>query len=266
MNALFIDDPSSWPPEVRTLLDDRLLKLRAYEGERRRIETLCARDVHVRMNPPPNPFEQVFNGTIEEVRRAIASLNVRGWHCTRLTEDEVKDLADNGLSPLSQDDLLHRIDRRERLGDVSSAQSARLKAKHQAGSSGRAGAIHFGFTQAELLDQSAVGRLLTSWGGEALYNSHENDAETGPLLRRIGAPRLVLVALPIVDVCTFQGIAESVYRYRMHVAGVSTSNNYGCEGTLRRPTKPNEIVRVLTLGENEFERMTQCSRWTRALK
>ncbi len=48
-----------------------------------------------------------------------------------------------------------------------------------------------------LRSEGAVGRLFRSWGGEALYNSHEDDLETGPLLRRIGTPCIWIVVLPI---------------------------------------------------------------------
>src|SRR5206468_12583890 len=39
----------------------------------------------------------------------------------------------------------------------------------------------------------------SNWGGEALYNSHDNDLETDPVLKIIGVPCLVEAVVPIAS-------------------------------------------------------------------
>jgi hypothetical protein len=261
MTALCIDDPSSWPAIVTSTLASRFHELVSYENERQRISRLCSIDVSARMLPPENRFQHVLREVLQETDLALANVRVRGWHCTRLSDDEVRNIRSDGLVPLSEAGLLDRIAARVRAGDIPLDLQVLLEHGHQADCEGRSGAVHVSFTRRDLSDEGAVGRLLRSWGGEALYNSHEADPRTGNLLRKIGKARIVVVSVPVSDVRTFQGFAETIYRYHMELNGISTADRYDCEGTLSRIVVPSEIEDVFSFGEPEFKELIDVGGW-----
>ena len=154
-----------------------------------------------------------------------------------------------------------RIDKRLQAGDIDEAVAGLLRATHQANDEGRFGAIHFALTPEALCDWMGVQRLFSSWGGEALYNSHESDGVTGPALQSIGEPRLVTARLPISEVRSFQEVGKSIYRFYMNSKGVVTRIGYGCEGTLRRPLLSTEIDAIHSFGDAEFKQLTRCETW-----
>ncbi len=57
---------------------------------------------------------------------------------------------------------------------------------------GRIGNICLFHTRHTLQDESRVIRFFISWGGESIYNNHENDSLMGKELRRIGMPCIVI--------------------------------------------------------------------------
>src|ERR1700676_2031123 len=46
-------------------------------------------------------------------------------------------------------------------------------------------------------NNGGVGRFFRYWGGEALYNSHQDHAVRGPLLESIGTPCVIQADIPI---------------------------------------------------------------------
>src|SRR5690606_19025663 len=61
--------------------------------------------------------------------------------------------------------------------------------------------LWFCFYEPSLAGERGIGRLFRSWGGEALYNSHEKDPTTGGALRRIGVPCIIKAIVPINNLC-----------------------------------------------------------------
>ena len=122
-----------------------------------------------------------------------------GWHCTRLTVDEITAIERHGMQLPNAEMLKRRVDELETRGVITTQIATRLRAKNQAHETNRAGRIWFCFFPPHMAGEFGIESLLRNWGGEALYNSHDNDAETGPLLRSIGIPCIVEAVVPVAS-------------------------------------------------------------------
>lgn len=127
-----------------------------------------------------------------ELKSLLQSHCLTGYHCTRQTAFEINEVRTHGLLPSSPELLSQRI---RRLNIPFSIQE-RLCNENDASEENRKGMIWFCLFPPV---QQAVGvqRFFRSWGGEALYNSHESDPEIGPRLRQIGIPCVVEMKIPI---------------------------------------------------------------------
>jgi hypothetical protein len=95
--------------------------------------------------------------------------------------------------------LTERIGRLRESGMIEEAIAERLATENRADSANRAGKIWFCFFPPHHAGESGIEALLRHWGGEALYNSHDNDPITGPILRALGTPCLVEADVPIAS-------------------------------------------------------------------
>jgi hypothetical protein len=161
--------------------------------------------------------------------------------------------------------LNDRIAARVKTGDISTEDAQVLMTTNNSGDPNRAGMVWFIFTRGPLQDEGDVIRLLQSWGGEALYNSHEADANLGPLLRGIGTPCVVEARVPLDDVNHFGDIGERMRRGFLIRRGVFLDNNGEMTGYVRKTVGADRIIAVHRLGAAEFEALTQCSKWWRKL-
>ena len=115
-------------------------------------------------------------------------------------------------------------------------------------SSNRSGLAWFCFTRALLRDESGIERLFRSWGGEALYNSHEDDKKTGPTLAALGKPCIVIARQRLVNAwCAIRGI--------------ETGDGADFEGCVRADIPGGDIVRIPTLDDPEFRSLTAHDTW-----
>ena len=121
--------------------------------------------------------------------------------------------------------------------------------------------IWFVFTTG-LLRGEAVWRLFTFWGGEALYKSHEDDPEIGPLLRTPGTACIVEVAAPVRAIETYCAVGERLVRCFLHRRGVDTGHDPEVEGYVAEPIPRPRIRRVITRIDSDFEGLTGCSTWS----
>ncbi len=254
--------PNTWPRELTELFDAHAEVLTHYERERLRIHRLCQDDILMRTNPPPNHYQEQRNRIVQCADEILMDESLLSFHCTRLTHDEIADIQTNGLLLLSTNTLQERIRRRVEAGDIPSSLSARLLNEHEADCEGRQGRLNFVSMRSELKSESGVGRLLRSWGGEALYNLHESDPETGPLLRRIGVPCIWIVALRICQIeSPFDNVGERFVWAYLKNHGVEISSAADMEAHLTDSLPPDAIIDVVIYGNPAFEALTGCTTW-----
>jgi hypothetical protein len=191
----------------------------------------------------------------------LEGVDLAGFHCTRLHELEIADILSEGLQPLSAAFLERRIQRLTALGTFRHAIGERLCAEHEAPDSGRAGMVWFVFSRSLLRDETSMSRFFRSWGGEALYWRHEEDPETGPVLRRVGVPCIVEAALAAHTLGTIMPVAERVVTVYLRRRRVRTAERSEMEGWSPVAVGPERIRRIVRLGERDFARLTRCHRW-----
>lgn len=259
--TISLDDEATWPPEVSQLLEAHLSVLQAYEQDRRRINAQLERDVTLRYSTPSNPHALLRDQVIARCDAALADHTLVGLHCTRLHDDEIAAVQRDGLWPLSSEGLVGRVQARVAAGDIPDYLGIRLFGAHQAGDRHRTGLIWFIFTHATLRDEHAVCRFFQSWGGEALYNSHEHDDETGPLLRGIGVPCIVEAAVPADRLHLFGSVGEALLAIYLGRRRIPTARIDGVEGYIQGQLEAAHIRRVVRASDPAFQQLTQHHQW-----
>lgn len=207
-----------------------------------------------------------YDAAIYALAAALAEHSLIGFHCTRLADHEVGTLRQGGMVPLSPALVEQRIDDAVRNGLVTSAQAARLKAKNQAGEKYRAGMIWFCFFEPHETGEHGISDLLRYWGGESLYNSHDRDAELGPLISSIGRPAIVEAEVPIAWLGGDGGVALAL-NVASHYALVEGANIEAglYEDNIKQPL-PGNLVRAIHLHPSaEFARLAGLVDWQHPL-
>ncbi len=258
----FLDDEETWPPELRLLFDAELEALSGYESERERVDNLCRDDVVLRTYPPENPYSRDRERVLDAVNAMLAQASLVGWHCTRLHETEITSIERDGLRPLDSALLRRRIQACVQAGDLAAEVAKRLHSEHQADDDNRKGLLWFIFTRDTLRDEHGVYRLFRSWGGEALYNSHEDDPATSAALRGIGIPCLVEAFVPVAEIKTFGAIGQRFLNIYLDRRGISTGNCSQMEGHVRVMIPGSAVRRVIRRADVDFEQLTGCATWT----
>lgn len=249
-----IDGAYPLPGELEAVLEASLPLLREYNEAQRTIDRQLETDYALRLNPPQNPLKSFRQALLNRVRNQLIGANVVGWHCTKLCEDEIASICSEGMYPLSPETSERRVQRRLDAGDVTSIAAAALRTKNQTADANRQ-MLWFVFTR-KLLRTSGVTDFFTYWGGEAIYNSHDRDPITGPVLRAIGKPCIIEISLPLESVVTFGPIEERVVRAFLSRNGISDGESPDCEGYTRDLVAPHQIRRVITTDDDDFQILT----------
>jgi hypothetical protein len=149
-----------------------------------------------------NPHSGSYLAFVENVGRDIMqSRTIRAWHYTRLVEDEVQTIRENGIHPGTLDTLRQRLDAQAKAGLFTAADAEALytasPCHHREQQPGRLG--KFWMTSDPVVaDDSGVELLLRNWGGEATY-FWLKDKRLERLVARIGRPRILEIGVPIAS-------------------------------------------------------------------
>jgi hypothetical protein len=262
---IFVDDETTWPAELRRALDGALPELRRYEAVREEFDARAEQDIVFRLRRPSNPHAAAKLRAVEDGNRAMAGRDIIGFHCSRLHDNDVADLRASGFRPLAAAHLHQRIEQRLSAGDIPPAVALSLRASPGADNADRARRTWFVFTRALLQDESGIWRLLRSWGGEALYSSHEYDQAIAPLLRSIGVPSIVKTRVPADDVEHCSEIGERLRRGFLLRRDIRADNDGKMEGYVRTAIGAERIMDIYRFGQPAFERLTQYKTWAKRL-
>ncbi|MDD2609367.1 MAG: hypothetical protein PHX60_06670 [Giesbergeria sp.] len=156
-----------------------------------------------------------------------------------------------------------RIDQLLHAGLVDYEVAQCLKAVNQANDSNRANMLWFCFYEPFLAGESGIGRFFKSWGGEALYNSHEDDPVTGAALCNIGIPCLIKANVPIASMkdSVFPDgvIAREFLSHRGHQVETSTRS----QGYSTKNISVQNIIEIIEHPSARFIELTKCEAWKR---
>ena len=160
---------------------------------------------------PENPFAGEFIWVTEHIMRLMESRTIRAWHYTRLTDAEIDAVRQVGVYPSSLDNIRQRFAAQVAAGVFTQEVADRLFADSPYQSEQFASrSDKFWMVSHPLeIEDSGVELLLESWGGEAAY-FWQRDAVLQDMLKRIGRPRVLEIAMPLVHSRHGYSAAEAI--------------------------------------------------------
>ena len=238
---LDLDRPSSWPAALSTYLHEHFDLFWAWEAKTGQIS---------------GPS---FDEAIYGLRNILRAYEIPGWHCTRLTDAEVDEILRDGMQLPNADTLTRRIDALVNTKLIEPQIALRLKSENWAAEENRSERIWFCFFPLGKADEHGIGPFFRHWGGEALYRCHEDDPVTSPILRRIGAPRLVEADVPVASLGGYPDF--SIYRRFLVSGGFRSNESTDFEGYCVHPLPAENVRRVISYPDREFYSLTRCAEW-----
>jgi hypothetical protein len=254
--SMILNDQATWPNEI-------LRYLRRHHDLFLTWELRRTDENRAPMNPElAHIMASQFDRAIYGLRELLRPYSLLGYHCTRLTDGEIDHIHSNGMQPPSAKMLSRRIQKLCDAGLLESAIADRLRQENQADENYRRGLIWFCFFPPHLAGQFGIERLLRSWGGEALYNSHERDSLTGPILKRIGTPCLIEADVPIASFQRYTSLENHLYRQFLVDRGHHTNERLEHEDCATCSISASHVRRVIRFTEPDFIELTNCDSWT----
>ncbi len=247
-----MDNETTWPSDVLEYIEHHHDLFQAWELIKCGVRNLT-------VNVPQ------YDVAIYGLRDILKKYSLHGYHCTRLIESEAQCIMSNGLQ-LPNERLLHdRIRQIEQSGVIDPKIADRLRKEKQATEIYRTDMIWFCFYPPRLAGQRGIERFFRNWGGEALYNSHEDDALTGPVLKGLGTPCLFEVKVPIVDLAIPSWLEDKIIRRFLMKRGLETNECVDHDGRATRPIMAQNIIRLIQFPNPDFVKLTGCDTWSPTL-
>ena len=250
------DHQDSWPGPILELLRASRKTLSAYKASERDYFKRYFANHTATVIEHCNKFAPARVAIIDEVAALLTRERLLCFHGTRLLPHEVVDIRAAGIALPSPEFFARRIDSAVKGGYLEAAISALLLNENQAGDKNQKH-IHFANRRADL--RSGLIRLLVSWGGEVGYVGHEYRADTGPALRRIGEPCLVLAAVP-VSVFPRTVVHNAATRFADSFTQSPDDVQAGFESWVNQPIPATWILDLIQFQDPRFELLTEYSK------
>ena len=193
-----------------------------------------------------------YDALVIEFRDILKRYSLIGYHCTRLTNDEIESIRSNGMVLQDSASLNLRIDRLLKCNLISHEIAQSLKETNQANNTNRANMLWFCFFEPFIAGECGIGRLFRSWGGEALYNSHESNPVTGKVLCSIGTPCIVKASVPIVSLKESKYPEGALARVLLSSSGHRLRIPIEHEGYSTHNVSAQNIIKIFEYPSEEF--------------
>src|SRR5271166_4115816 len=125
------DFEDTWPEALLKGLEAGRRSIAAYHLVRTRLDRKAELDVTLRNYRPINEYQAEWDAALALGQRTTASHRLLGFHATRLTEDEGREIEQCGLRPLSIELLERRLAALRKACALGAEQAARLLGRHQ---------------------------------------------------------------------------------------------------------------------------------------
>ncbi|MGF1832182.1 hypothetical protein [Photobacterium sanguinicancri] len=239
-----IAEQSTWPDEIVDYLDENHLKFLGWEtpGDDR-----------------VSAYE--YDQAILEFRSLLKPLSLVGYHCTKLTPYEIEDVRLNGMKLQNLESLKQRVLRLESTAEITETVAKELISINQADDRNRAGMLWFCFYEPHLAGFYGIQRFFKSWGGEALYNHHENRKNTGEVLKKIGVPCVIKARVVIESLKESYYPCSALIRVYLLNRGYVVDNGIEHEGYSTQNICSNQIEAIEQYPTEQFVKLTKCNEW-----
>lgn len=256
---IVIDGFTTWPKSVQCYLQTHESEINSYVTHERNIDRLSREDVFLRLRKyrPTNSHLGAWVKAKEFVKEAVADLRFVGFHCTRLTQPEIKDISDNGLLQQGKNLLNRKLDALQECGDMSPQTAEAIRELNDVDEPVRAGSIGFFHRLSGLTCGDMIHRLFRAWGGEAIYRQHETNPVVFEELTQVGAPCIVVASLNYSDIFSLMSVEERIIRIFLDRYDREPSL-HDCDSFVGRTVPALEVIPKT---EARFVMLTECDQW-----
>ena len=236
-----IEDEKTWPKEVSILFDKNiklLEKSQACEIWGSRLST--------------NPFRSSFDSIVEDINSKIASSEVIGYHCTRLLDYEAEEIDKNGLKLPSKELLQERLKEAHKRKIISQELVDNVMRQNEyLNTPVRENMLYLVCGVSELQNIGIL-KFFQLWGGEAVFNSHEQ-SEHRETLSRIGSPIIIRAKIKPGQE---KNIGKRLAYAYLIARGIPTEDTPSFDHCSRAPLLPDTILRIISVHDIEFLKLT----------
>jgi hypothetical protein len=266
--AIEIEVESTWPEEFLGEARKHRSLIINYQRERQRIDRMVQDDVIGRSFPPANRHEPDYRALVSRLDALLMPHRLVGYHCTRLTPQEIAWIKAEGMRTLSVELVHEKIRQCVSGGHLTPDQGdflvrhkfqmAALSDRHGS----RTGMTHFCANSSTLRISWDVFRLFRSWGGEATRGSPAGHPEILREIAHIGTPCVVKCAIPFADVqhywinfaeCFLSRFVAPEVEYPHPPADFNFYTEVDLPGA--------NVLQVIEFVDAEFEELTGYSGW-----
>ena len=202
-----------------------------------------------------------YDSLVKNLREILRVYFLIGYHCTRLTREEIENIRVNGMAGQNAASLNARIDILLHRNLVNNEVAQCLRNSNQSNDSNRANMLWFCFFEPFLAGQSGIGRFFRSWGGEALYNSHEENPITSVALRKIGIPCIIKAHVPIASMTDSKFPDGAMVRMLLSRLGHRIRIPVEHEGYSTQNISVENIIEITEHPSARFNELTKCEEW-----
>lgn len=266
-----IEDTTTWPDRFLEIMSENKSLFIAFQAEDLRIDKLARKEVTLRMgrNRPVNAYADEYADAVSALAEILREHNIVGYHCTRLAEYEIASIRRDGMRILTAELIHQRLQSALDAGLLSEDRhrylqdSEILKESLNNKYGERTNYIWFCPNLSTLKEGAAVSRFFGSWGGEAVYNGHEEDENIGPHLKAVGIPCIVKCSMPIVDVeDDLEGMAKRfIAQFISKDVDFSPDPSADFDMSIQRDLSATEVLEIIKFNDPRFEAMTDHANW-----
>ena len=254
--AMFdFDDISTWSSEINNLFDQYIKLLKCYK----------AREFEIMTMPSPerwtseNSFEASYQIFLNQLNSFIRELSFCSYHATRLTDDELLDIRQNGLKPLSQSDFIGRLNKAVNTGLLTQATAGKI-IDQNSGLENRENILWFVCGKNALKFESGMADFFSFWGGEAMAQGFYENDEILKELRGIGEPYLIKTIIHQSEF-TWPKVETFIEAY----LSKDDAHLHGIDIQLRTILPADRILRIISRDDEEFLQLTGYKNWQRSV-
>lgn len=256
-NHIVLDIIESWPQEIIQIIEKYRETIHAYLQLEHEIDKQAEEDVLLRVYRPENQFESDWLSIISQIEGILKLNRFVGFHCTKLTDIEIRNIYTYGLMPLSSEMLDQRIDQLRNSNMIDEKTAEELKRNNRSSENNRKGNVFFFHGSKTLKDELGLYRLFRLWGGEALYANHERNPEIFKELFHIGKPCIVLGSLGYDDINSYPSIGTKFITVYLNKDNLKNCS-YDFDNWVKKKV---EVLSVITADDEIFEQLTGFSTW-----
>jgi hypothetical protein len=184
---------------------------------------------------------------------------VIGYHCTRLLKHEIEDINKNGLALPSTTFLSKKLQAAGEFGYFNQEEIQQLIAHNSyLEMPGRENLLYFVCGYSALKDGGGIYKFFRCWGGEAIFNSYQNQL---PLFLK-----LCLIGIPCIIKAKFKqksgvNLAESLESTFLYNRNMIECLEAGYEVVLSTPLLREHIIKIIHSDDPNFKKLTAYHEW-----